>query len=113
MVAEIPKADTVVGFMIYELHKTKLHILNFAVGSKWQGRGVGRQMIEKMIGKLSSQRRVRLTLEIRETNVDAQCFFRAMGFRCTNVMAEFYDDSDEDAYLFEYRIRQPALNTKE
>ena len=29
MVAE--QGEKVVGFMIYELHKTKLHILNFAV----------------------------------------------------------------------------------
>ena len=26
-------AERVVGFMIYELHKTRLHILNFAVAS--------------------------------------------------------------------------------
>ncbi len=30
MVAE--HAERVVGFMIYELHKTRLHLLNFAVG---------------------------------------------------------------------------------
>ena len=29
MVAE--RGDSIIGFMIYELHKTRLHVLNFAV----------------------------------------------------------------------------------
>src|SRR5215467_10391501 len=55
MVAE--HDDQVVGFMIYELHKARLHVLNIAVSSRFRRLGVGVQMIEKLIGKLSSQRR--------------------------------------------------------
>lgn len=100
MVAE--HAERVVGFMIYELHKTRLHILNFAVASDVRRRGVGRQMIEKLVGKLSSQRRTRISLEVRETNLAAQVFFRSSGFRATSVLHDFYDDSPEDAYLMQY-----------
>lgn len=100
MVAE--HAERVVGFMIYELHKTRLHILNFSVAPDVRRRGVGRQMIEKLLGKLSSQRRTRITLEVRETNLAAQIFFRESGFRATSVLHEFYDDSPEDAYLMQY-----------
>ena len=39
MVAE--QGEKVVGFMIYELHKAKLHILNFAVNPAWRRNGVG------------------------------------------------------------------------
>jgi ribosomal-protein-alanine N-acetyltransferase len=59
-------------------------------------------MIEKLLGKLSSQRRTRITLEVRETNLAAQLFFRNSGFRATSVLHEFYDDSPEDAYLMQY-----------
>jgi ribosomal-protein-alanine N-acetyltransferase len=100
MVAE--HAERVVGFMIYELHKTRLHILNFSVAADVRRRGVGQQMIEKLLGKLSSQRRTRITLEVRETNLAAQLFFRNSGFRATSVLHEFYDDSPEDAYLMQY-----------
>jgi ribosomal-protein-alanine N-acetyltransferase len=100
MVAE--HAERVVGFMIYELHKTRLHILNFAVAADVRRRGVGRQMLEKLIGKLSSQRRTRITLEVRETNLAAQVFFRANGFKATSVLHDFYDDSPEDAYLMQF-----------
>ena len=106
MVAE--HAERVVGFMIYELHKTRLHILNFAVAEDVRRRGIGRQMIEKFVSKLSSQRRTRITLEVRETNLPAQVFFRANSFRATSVLHEFYDDSPEDAYLMQYYCEPEA-----
>jgi ribosomal-protein-alanine N-acetyltransferase len=96
----------VVGFMVYELHQHRLHILNFAVHEDWRYKGVGRQMVEKLKTKLSSDRRSRLMLEIRETNVDAQLFFKSLGFRAGSVMHEFYQDTPEDAYLFQYRFER-------
>ena len=102
MVAE--HGEKVVGFMIYELHKTKLHILNFAVNPSWRRTGVGIQMIGKLVTKLSSHRRTRITLEVRESNLAAQLFFRKMEFRALRVLRNFYEDSGEDAYLMEYRF---------
>lgn len=100
MVAE--HEDRVIGFMIYELHKERLHILNFAVKSSFRRRGVGSQMIGKLKGKLSQQRRTLVSLEVRETNLEAQLFFRTQGFRAVSVLRSFYDDTPEDAYLMQY-----------
>ncbi len=104
MVAE--HEDRVVGFMIYELHKTRIHVLNFAVAEEHRHSGVGSQMIAKLIAKLSSQRRSRIVLEVRETNLDAQLFFRENGFRAVSVLRAYYDDTPEDAYLMQYRYRE-------
>ena len=103
MVAE--HADRVVGFMIYELHKTRLHLLNFAIGKEFRRQGAGTQMLAKLTAKLSSQRRTRILLEVRETNLAAQLFFRTLGFRAVSVLRDFYDDTTEDAYLMQYRYR--------
>ena len=103
MVAE--HEDRVVGFMIYELHKTRIHVLNFAVDEDYRHRGVGSQMIAKLTGKLSSQRRSRIVLEVRETNLPAQLFFRENGFRAVSVLRSYYADTPEDAYLMQYRYR--------
>ena len=84
MVAE--HGEKVVGFMIYELHKNKLHILNFAVHPSWRRSLVGGQMVSKLISKLSSHRRTRITLEVRETNLVAQLFFRKQEFRAVRVL---------------------------
>jgi ribosomal-protein-alanine N-acetyltransferase len=102
MVAE--QGEKVVGFMIYELHKAKLHILNFAVSPSYRRVGVGAQMVAKLISKLSSHRRTRITLEVRETNLGAQLFFRAQTFRAVRVLRGFYEDSGEDAFLMQYKL---------
>jgi ribosomal-protein-alanine N-acetyltransferase len=101
MVAE--HGERVVGFMIYELHKTRLHILNFAVAKNMRMRGVGKQMADKLASKLSSQRRTRITLEVRETNLPAQLFFKKVGFKATNVLRSYYEDSPEDAYVMQFQ----------
>lgn len=103
MVAE--HEDRVVGFMIYELYKNRIHVLNFAVGSEYRRRGVASQMVAKLIAKLSSQRRNRILLEVRETNLDAQLFFRESGFRAVSVLRSYYEDTPEDAYVMQYRYR--------
>ena len=106
MVAE--QGERVVGFMIYELYKTQLHILNFAVSDGVRLRGVGRQMTEKLVSKLSGQRRKRISLEVRETNLGAQLFFKNVGFRATSVLRAYYDDSPEDAYVMQLQYQEDA-----
>jgi len=100
MVAE--HDERIVGFMIYELHRNKLHILNFAVHDDLRRRSVGSQMIRKLVSKLSHQRRNRIVLEVRETNLSAQLFFRNHGFRAVSLLRQFYEDTPEDAYLMQY-----------
>ena len=106
MVAE--RDDKVVGFMIYELHKNRLHILNFAVAKESRREGVGRSMIGKLLSKLSHERRNRIMLEVRETNLEAQLFFKGLNFRAISVLRDFYDDTVEDAYLMQYRYKATA-----
>ena len=104
--------ERVVGFMIYELHKNRIHVLNFAVHPDFSRRAVGRQMMDKLIGKLSSQRRNRIMLEVRETNLSAQLFFRSMGFRAISVLRDYYDDASEDAYLMQYRFQATTVDAQ-
>ena len=111
MVAEA--SERVVGFMVYELHKHRLHILNFAVSEQFRRRGVGTQMAKKLITKLSHDRRSRIMLEIRETNLPAQLFFRTLSFRAVSVLRQFYEDTPEDAYLMQYRYNAATAATLE
>jgi ribosomal-protein-alanine N-acetyltransferase len=102
MVAEI--GERVVGFMIYELHKSKLVILDFAVHPDFSKQGIGTQMVAKLVGKLSSHRRTKIVLHVRETNLRAQHFFSKQGFRAVEVVREHFGDTGEDAYLMQYLL---------
>lgn len=92
--------DVPIGFMIYEIANSHAHIMNFAVDPSCRRLGIGREMVAKLVAKLSQQRRTQITLEVRESNLDAQLFFRACGFTASGVARGFYEATDEDAYLF-------------
>lgn len=106
MVAE--HDQQIVGFMIYELHKAKLNILNFAVAADARRRQVGTQMVQKLVDKLSQQRRTEIVLEVRESNLPAQLFFRTHSFRATSILHNHYDDTTEDAYVMQYCLDEAA-----
>jgi [ribosomal protein S18]-alanine N-acetyltransferase len=111
MVAE--SNEQVVGFMIYELHRTRIHVLSFAVHPEYRRQTIGSSMVEKLISKLAYQRRNRIVLEVRETNLHAQLFFRSLGFRATGVLRNFYEDSTEDAFLMQFRSAEQQGATHE
>ena len=110
VVSESEHTSEVLGYMMYELHKTRLQLLSFAVDKDAQRQGYGAAMVQKLVSKLSPYRRTKIVCEVSETNLDAQLFFRAQGFKATRVLKSFYEDSTEDAYEFEYCVEEPAFN---
>lgn len=100
MIAE--RDDRVVGFMVYDLHKNRIHVHNFAVDPEFHRHGIGTQMVEKLESKLSQGKRTKLLLEVNETNLPAQLFFKHCGFKATNTLRGHYDDTPEDAYIMQY-----------
>ncbi len=107
MVAE--HGERIVGFMVYELHRSKIQVLDFAVHHEFRRQGIGRQMVHKLVGKLSSQRRNRIGLLLRETNLSAQLFFRVQGFRAVEVVREHFPDTGEDAFAMTYHMDEARL----
>jgi len=110
MVAE--DDNQVVGFVIYELCKSHIHILNLSVAPQFCRHSIGTQMIRKLTDKLSPQRRRRIILEVRETNLPAQLFFKKNGFKAISVLHNYYPDTPEDAYIMQYRYRLPETDEK-
>jgi [ribosomal protein S18]-alanine N-acetyltransferase len=108
MVAEL--GEQVVGFMIYELHKNKLLVLDLATHPDFRRQGVGQQMVAKLVGKLSSHRRTKIVLHVRETNLAGQLFYRHQGFRALEVVRDHYGDTGEDAYLLQYLFDESVVD---
>lgn len=103
MVAEVD--GTVVGFMVYELKKTSLILVDIAVHPDLQRRGFGTAMIARLQAKLNDKtRRDQIILGVRETNLEAQLFFRQCGFLATEIIGGYFDDFHEDAYKFVYEV---------
>lgn len=96
----------VVGYMVYEMHKHRYHIISISACPSSLRQGVGTALIAYLTKRLKNGDRNRINLEVRETNLNAQLFFKAVGFRATEVFKDFYGDCDEDAYAMTYRLPQ-------
>jgi len=94
--------DKILAFMMYELHKNKLHLIDFAVHPDFRLKGIGTALIEKLKSKLSSYRRKTITIWVRESNLPMQLFLREMEFKAEFVHRNFFKDSDEDGYYMRY-----------
>lgn len=100
MVAEYD--EQVVGFFIYELYSSLLDVLNFAVKPcVWRNR-IGTAMVDKLKSKLTPKQRNNISTKVRETNLDGQLFFAAQGFIAVDVLREYYNVTDEDAYVMRF-----------
>lgn len=101
MVAEYD--GEIVGFMVYDLCKDRLDLLNVAVGTKFRRCGFGKAMLERLIGKLSQQNRSKITVLSDELNMDAHLFFADCGFRATGVVRDAYGE-DRAGYTFVFDV---------
>lgn len=100
--------DKVIAYWIYKL-RTDIDILSIAVDPEWQRRGVGRQIIECLKEKLARQHRNKIVIEVSESNLPAQLFFKEMGFRAECVLHDHYMDSKEDAYQMVYHATSEVV----
>lgn len=94
----------VLGVFVYELHKRHLQLLRLAVSPWSQNVGIGSEIIDKLKSKLRDHLRTAICLEVRETDLLAQLFFKRHGFVATDVVRDFYEDTGESAYVMEYRL---------
>lgn len=103
----------VVAYMVYTLYRQRIHLANLAVAADCRGRGHGTQLLEVVKRKMAAResRRRTLSLEIRETNVAAQVWFRGQRFRCVEVLRDWYDHTEEDAYRFVWQV--PGARSQE
>ncbi len=99
----------VLGFMVYELYKNRIELLNIAVHPCCWRRGLGRAMIEKLIEKLTPQRRREIRTIVGEEDLDAQLFFRSIGFRAIAVVPHEFVDRDlkgVTGYAFRFEVER-------
>ena len=99
IVAESDADEDVVGYLVYESTVTTINVLNITVAVGWQRLGIGAALL-RAVRSRSGGREV--MLHLRESNLDAQLFLRSQGFVALAVVREYYEDTDEDAYVFRY-----------
>jgi ribosomal-protein-alanine N-acetyltransferase len=91
----------IVGYICPMLVIDEGHILNVAVDKKFRGRGIGRQLVERVLMDCRSQNAEFVSLEVRPSNVAAISLYRQLGFIVTGRRKAYYENG-EDALMMEY-----------
>ena len=86
--------DRVVGFILYELHKKHIIVIDMVVDKKMQNTEIGTQMINKLKNKLSDNRRHKIVMTVPEHNLACHMFLKKNNFIASVVK--------DNGYLFEY-----------
>ena len=73
---------------------------------------IGSQLINTLINKLCDQRRKEITLEVQESNLNAQLFYKSLGFKAERILKDNYllEDGFEDGYFMKYSLNENDIS---
>lgn len=96
--------EKIVGYFMYETHENRYILLNMGIHPDFQRKSIGRAMIEKLTERLHGKK-TSIYVHVRERALSTQLFFKAMGFRATKIIKNFYENPDEDCYRMTYKVK--------
>ncbi|HVH45565.1 MAG TPA: ribosomal protein S18-alanine N-acetyltransferase, partial [Labilithrix sp.] len=73
----------------------EIHLLNVAVDPDARRGGIGRALVEDLLGYARSKKAAKVLLEVRASNEAAIRLYEHLGFKKFNVRVRYYAD-DED-----------------
>jgi [ribosomal protein S18]-alanine N-acetyltransferase len=88
-------AQMLTGFAIMEFADTTAHLNLLAVHPRAQRRGIGRQLLEWLHESAMTVGTFLVRLELRETNMQAQRFYKSMGYRECGYVLRYYSNLED------------------
>ncbi|MBS3948684.1 MAG: ribosomal protein S18-alanine N-acetyltransferase [Dethiobacter sp.] len=87
-------AGEVAGYAGFWVILDEAHITNLAVRSDCRRRGVGSALLEELLVEAACRGAVKITLEVRRSNLKAQNLYRQYGFIVCGVRPRYYNEED-------------------
>jgi [ribosomal protein S18]-alanine N-acetyltransferase len=105
------REERLVGYLICSRYDTVWHVMNVAVDSPHQRRGLASAMLAELYEQVGDSR-ARYTLEVRPSNGVAIHLYEREGFRAAGMRRRYYQDNGEDALVM-WRTPATRLGTLE
>lgn len=86
----LEQGGELVGFSILMFVLDEMHLLNLAVAPAWQGQGLGRELLSRLLGVSRSEGAQQVFLEVRPSNARAIALYRSSGFEVVGRRAGYY-----------------------
>ncbi len=95
------------GFALYTVVVDEGSLNNIAVDPQCQGRGLGRQLLQHILGEMRAAGALRCLLELRASNAAALALYRSEGFSLDGKRPDYYPTATgvrEDALLMSKQL---------
>lgn len=89
------------------------HVTNIAVRTAYRGHHLGEKLLRRMMDWAIELGMVRMTLEVRVSNVVARSLYQKMGFTPAGVRKGYYSDNHEDAIIMWCELPRSQSETGE
>ncbi len=100
----VEQNEEIVGYVLWNYHYRKRlgHILNIAVRTDLQGRGIGREILKYALNQLREIGAEEVYLEVRESNSRAIRLYETFGMKASGRIEGYY--SNEDAIVYSIKL---------
>lgn len=87
--------DSVLGFAGIWKSVDEYHITNIVVRKDLRKKGIGSQLLEKLIEVAKSEKVTSLTLEVNTNNLSAKKLYKKYGFQILGIRKKYYHQTDD------------------
>lgn len=105
--------DSLIGYGGMWIIMDEAHVTNIALREEYRGQGFGHKLLSKLQEIAMKQGAVRMTLEVRTSNEQAQRLYRKLGFQPSGIRPKYYSDNGEDAIIMWAELDAGAVKTGE
>tara|TARA_B100001248_G_C27167263_1_gene356299 strand:- start:32 stop:451 length:420 start_codon:yes stop_codon:yes gene_type:complete len=88
--------NIIVGFIIFSVINKEIHLLNLAVHTEHQKKGIGSLLMETMLKQASVMGVSKVYLEVRSKNEKAILFYKKYNFIKDAVRVNYYTGKNSD-----------------
>jgi ribosomal-protein-alanine N-acetyltransferase len=94
--------DQIVGHAVLSVAIGEAHLLNICVGPGWQGHGLGRRLLKRMLRIAGERNADTMFLEVRASNESARGLYESEGFGEIGRRRDYYPArvGREDAIVY-------------
>lgn len=102
------KDGHVAGYSLYSRVIDEMQLITIAVRQDARRQGLGKALMDAMLKDARDHDAVIIYLDVRESNVAAQCLYKAYGFTPIGVRKKYYQDNNEDAIVMTLSLKTGA-----
>jgi len=102
----VPGGRQVAGYVCRWLLSEEIQILNLAVAPEERRRGIGRTLLEAVLGEARERGVREVSLEVAEENAPAIRLYESAGFSVVGRRRRYYRDGGDALLMTWYAVRQ-------